>query len=250
MADQLFSVTIPDGTIAFMERTVGKASTRQAMYQAVKRTTAAAKRQIMKAVTADVNINAKYVTRAIRSTVLGGSKDGGEAPEGVVRISGKSIPLVAFHPTYDKAHGITVIMVKSKGPLILRHAFFANTRNMKMFDLVVDAGYSEGEAKDASFDGGHKGVFTRKEKVGAAFSLDSRKLATKAQYYGRLPIQEEKGPNLATIIGPEKLTATGENVMAGLRETLRVNLQSQLDRFLNQKKGAGVQLPEGNSNGG
>jgi len=247
MADQLFSVTIPDGTIAFMERTVGKASTRQAMYQAVKRTTAAAKRQIMKAVTADVNINAKYVTRAIRSTVLGGSKDGGEAPEGVVRISGKSIPLVAFHPTYDKAHGITVIMVKSKGPLILRHAFFANTRNMKMFDLVVDAGYSEGEAKDASFDGGHKGVFTRKKAEGTG---SSGRRVTKAGYYARLPIQEEKGPNLATIIGPEKLTATGENVMAGLRETLRTNLQSQLDRFLNQKKGAGVQLPEGNSNGG
>jgi hypothetical protein len=223
MAEPLLIITIPQPQIDFLSTLLGKATVRRAMYQAVKRTTTTGKNLVRDAVEEDTTLQRKYINRAI-SSKISTDEEGGDA-SGTISVSGKSIPMVGFQHT-EGPGGVSVVMTRSRGPLLLRHAFLARVR---------------------SNDGNHLGIMTRKAAAeafgGRVVGEGAKRAINKRGYFSRLPMQEEKGENLMTIVGRDKLTATGAKIMSGLAFTLKANLQGQLDRFLNQKKGEGVQLP-------
>lgn len=210
-----FSITIPADQIEFLQKTIGQQSTRQASYQAVKRTTSAARGVMRDTIGENVDVDLKYVDRAVSSKLI---TTDASLTEGVITVSAKSIPLIGFHPTAGPG-GVTVVLTRSLGPVVLRHAFSATV---------------------SANGGNHRGIMTRKAATEAAAGRG--RTVTKRGFFGRLPIKELKGPDIVSLIGEQNLTVTGEQVIRGLQGVFLKNLQSQMDRFLNQKKGTGIQL--------
>lgn len=224
-----FSITISPEQIAKLEAAIGKQSTKQAIYQAVLRTTRAGTTIFRKRITEKLYLDQKYITRAITTDVRGLSRDSAEAV-GHIRVSAEPIPIVAYQDRKaGKQGGITVVISKDRPPLYLRHAFYARVGT-----------------------GGHVGIFFRAEGRDKSagkerFIVSGGRIAqrykhggklTASGYARRLPMEEKFGPSVVDAYGDKVLTTMGQQINVDLQETLVKNLQSQLDRFQGGAGGA------------
>lgn len=219
----LLSISIPQAQVDKLEAAIGKETARRAIYQAVFRTTRAGATIIRKRVQEELQVDSKYINRAITIRV-DNSMDKADAT-GHIIVSPKLIPLVGYGDRKaGKQGGITIVVSKDRPPIYLRHAFYATVR--------------------AGDDGTHKGIFMRakgRDKSGGKVmkgTFNHLKVGkyqggklTAAGYARRLPMEEQFGPSVVDAIGPDKLTTLGQAIHADLAQTLQKNLESQISRF-------------------
>jgi hypothetical protein len=179
-----------------------------AQFQAVKRTTTFAERQVKKEVREQTTINKKYVDRVVKSRV---SRE--DPPLGVVTISQRLVPAVGYKHTASKRSGVTVSPTKGKPTIRLKHGFKARARSPQ-----------QGEG------GGHVGIFLRGKRLpskGPNVGKKRYKL-TKRGFAGRLVIEEQFGPSVLDIVSVPGIRA---KLVTAISDVLDKNVRSQIDRF-------------------
>jgi hypothetical protein len=218
----LLSISIPQAQVDKLEAALGKATTRQAVYQAVYRTTRAGATIIRKRVQENLVLDSKYINRAIKIRI--DNSMGKADATGHITISPELIPLVGYQDGGDGKSGITVVISKNRPPLVLKHAFYARVTNK-------DGKSHKGiflRAKGRDISGGKvmKGTY-KHLKVGR---YEGGRL-TKRGYARRLPMEEQFGPSVVDALGPDLQTTIGKEAALDLAETLQKNIESQLKRF-------------------
>jgi hypothetical protein len=183
---------------------------RQAMYQAVKRTTKTGGTQINRRVRAEINITKKYADRAIRVF-----DPKGDNPVGVVSIARRSIPLIAYRPRVSKRGGVLAVLTKGKPALRLRHAFKATVKTK-----------GEGDEHD-----GHLGIFGRARHLPTKGPNAGKGKLTPRGFAGRLAIKQAYGPSVLSVLGEQGTTKVAQEELAKLHDVLLKNLDSQIARF-------------------
>lgn len=197
------SITASASDLSAARRALSEKQFKQAIYQAVTRTARTMTVQLRKATQEKLAINAKYVRRAID---WHSEPDGQGGTAGIIDVQRQGVPLVAYKVKGSRA-GIFALMDRDRGPLELRHAFFANVTGPLPGGIV---------------SGGHKGVFTREKGVSNTGRLTER------GYAPRLPIREVLG---VPVIAAVEDQVTRDQFVRDTRIALRKNLLSQIDRF-------------------
>lgn len=223
-----FTVGIPDDQVKHLEATLGTATAKRAMYQAVLRTTRAGTGIVQRCVKERMMLDQKYIKRVVRSEVKGGDL----TTEGAIIIENEPIPLIAYGDrTAGQQGGVTVIISKNRLPLYLRHAFIATVgkgRHKGIFFRAKGRDRSAGTEKQYNT----RNFFNERYKEGGRL--------TKTGYARRLPIEEQYGPSVVDVFGEGELKTIGETILADVQQTLQKNIQSQMDRFMGRKKGQAV----------
>lgn len=231
-----FSISIPEDQVTEIEQRIGRQSTKQAIFQAVFRTTRAGVVIVRKRVQEKLAISQKYITRVVRVQMRGGDF----GAQGHILVTNESVPIAAYPAVKIGMQGppeagqksvpgggLLVTMSRDRPPVFFRHAFFARVGT-----------------------GRHKGVFWRAEGRDSSGTL--REIATHRTlrthkyeggrltargYARRLPIEQVFGATVAETIGVEEFTKVGELIRDDLAAKLAENMNSQFDRFLGRKKG-------------
>lgn len=217
-----FAITIPPDQVKKLEAAIGPKATKQAMYQAVLRTTRAGTTIFKTRIREKLNLDTKYINRVIETKVQGESL---ESPDvrGTIIVKHELIPMVAYADRKaGKQGGVTVVMGKGKLPVYLRHAFYATVGVGKHKGIFFRA---EGRDKSA----GKERFIITGGRVGKRYKHGGR--LTPTGYARRFPIEEKFGPSVVDAFGVDALTATGQQIIADLGATLEKNIQSQLNRF-------------------
>jgi hypothetical protein len=181
------------------------AQLRKAQFQAIKRATnkgtTIARKEVQKVLT----INAKYVKRAVTTQLE--IRDP-EPPVGIVRISRRRLPAIAYNPSVSK-RGVRFRTWKDRPARVFPHAFKAtvNKQNAKVEDEF------------------HTGIFIRTRHVSA--NPKAGKLTPKG-FAGRLAIKQLMAPSVESAV---ELPKVGQAVYDGLAGEMDKQLNSQIDRF-------------------
>ncbi len=175
-----------------LEEALNPKQLKQAVYQAIKRTTTTGTVAVRKIVREKTYISAKYANRAVKTRM--------EGNEGVITISQKLVPLIGYKVSATKKMGVVAQVSKDRPPIILRHAFKGRVR--------------------AGEDGGHIGIFQRQKLSGPK--------ATPRGIAQRLPIAEQFGPSVLQLID---VPQTFKELTVNLEDTLQKNIDSQISRF-------------------
>lgn len=207
------SIQVSDEAIQWLKGALPAKQVRQALFQAVKRTTKTGATQINRRVRAEINISKKYADRAIRVF-----DPKGDNPVGVVSISRRSIPLIAYRPRVSKRGGVRVTIGKGKPAVVFRHAFKATVR-------------TKGEA---GVHDGHEGIFGRTRHLPTKGRNAGKGKLTPRGFAGRLAIKEAMGPSVLSVLGEQGTTRVAQEELAKLHDVLQKNLDSQVNRFLNR----------------
>lgn len=186
---------------------------RKALFQAVKRTTDRGRNIARKEIMGQLKILKKYVDRSITTQL--DIRDPAP-PLGIIRISRRQLPLIAYKPTGGGMRkggkgGIRVKVWKDRGPLRFSHGFAAtvNKQNAKTDDEF------------------HRGVFIRTRHLSPAERGRGRKLTPKG-FAGRLAIKQLMGPSAESAV---ELEPVAKAVYDGLTGEMDKQVQSQIDRF-------------------
>jgi hypothetical protein len=205
------NISMNEAQLARLRADLSPQQVKQAQFQAIKRTTAFAAREVQDVVKAETYINTKYVRRVVTSKV---SKS--DSPFGTVTISQRLVPLIAYRVTASKRGGVTAYLAKNRAPIRLRHAF-----KRRVFSAE----------QAAQGDTGHVGIFLRARHLPTkGRNVGNRRLKiTRRGFAGRLAIEEQFGPSVLNLVEqPKLLGAITDEVTVQLEK----NTQSQLDRFL------------------
>lgn len=205
------NITMNDAQLARLRADLTPQQVKQATYQAIKRTTAFAAKEVRDVVQEKTYLNTKYARRVISSKV-----SRSEPPFGIVTISHKLVPLIGYRTTATKRGGVTAYLSKDRPPIRLRHAF-----KRRVFSVE----------QAAQGDTGHMGIFLRARHLPSkGRNAGNRRLKmTRKGFAGRLAIEEQFGPSVLDLVEqPKLLGAITDEVTVQLER----NIQSQLDRFL------------------
>ncbi len=204
--------TINEAQLARLKADLSPRQVKQAQFQAIKRTTAFAARQVQDKVQEETYINKKYVRRVVIATA-----PKGEPPVGKVTISQKLVPLIGYRVSATKKNGVIAYVSRDRPPIFLRHGFKAFV-------------FSKQQAEQGSTVG-HTGIFVRTRHLPTKGpNAGNKKLKlTPRGFAGRLSVEEQFGPSVLNLVEqPKLLGAITDEVNAQLEK----NIQSQLDRFL------------------
>lgn len=179
---------------------------RRALFQAVKRPTNRGTVTVQRRAQKKVNIQSKYLKRAIRTKLDIRDPD---PPVGSIIISQKRLPLIAYRPTVSKRMGVTARIRKDKPPLKFGHAFKA-TVNRQNANVPEDL---------------HEGIFIRTRHLSS--NPRAGKLTPKG-FAGRLAIKQLFGPSIHSVIDIPEVT---EGIEADIAAQMTTALNSQIDRF-------------------
>jgi hypothetical protein len=180
---------------------------RQALFQTIKRTTNKGTRIVQDEVQEYLNISSKYVKRAVKTQI---EPRDPAPPIGIIRISRRGLPLIAYKPSVTKRGGVTAKVWKDRPPLRFSHGF-KGTVNYQ--NATTDAEL-------------HTGVFIRTRHASRG-NKEAHKLTPKG-FAGRLAIKQLMGPS---VEGAVELTKVSNAVYVGLQGEAEKQLQSQIDRF-------------------
>jgi hypothetical protein len=201
------SISISDSQFAKLSAELNPKQLKQAMFQAIKRTTDYARTKVRSTVKDKTYMRPKYINRAVNSKV---SKS--DPPEGLITISQRLVPLIAFKATVGKRGGARVHISKDKPAILLRHAFRARVKS-----------YNQ-KAEDA----GHLGIFLRSKHLPTKGPNMGKGKIGKHGRAWRLAIEEQFGASVLNLVEvPTVIAAIGADV----QNQLEKNVQSQLDRF-------------------
>jgi hypothetical protein len=213
---------IPAETRSKLEQILKPAQLRRAEFQVVKRTTAQLAKLVRAEVRQQITIASKNTKRAI---IVAEPK--GDPPVGKVIVSGKRIPMVAFkHQPWRTMKGVTsggvsITVRKDWPPIVLRHAFIANVKqiNAKSLETVGHVGIFL-RSRHAPTKGFNAGLRDR-------FGHPKYKL-TPEGFAGRLSIEQEFGPSIAKLLSiPAVLNRIEFDAAAYMMKVA----QGQIDRF-------------------
>ena len=217
------SISIDPAQLAEMRRVLDPKQFKQAQYQAVRRTTNAARRIVENVVTEKVNLTRKYARRAVTSRVA--SENG--VNTGAVTITQRPIPLIGYRPKVSKRGGVTVTISLDRAPVFFRHAFKATVRTLEQ--VIADEEFE-----------GHTGIFQRARGVGEFRGAGgNRRGVTPEGFAHRLPIKELRGPSVLDVV---EIPDVEKRVTEELGDALSRNVQSQIDRFVKSKQAAAEQV--------
>jgi hypothetical protein len=206
--------SIDPAQLAELQASLSPKQVKQAAYQAVKRTTAAAKRLVQEEVERAVAIDTKYARRRIIA-----SMNRGDIPVGTVSISRRGVPLIGYLDKVSKKGGAVIGIWRDRAALAIRHGFKAR---------MASAAQQEQGAS-------HVGIFLR-ARPGGWRVTDGRMPVKTGRYRGwaaRLAVKEAYGPSIAKVVEVPKVQA---KVESRITDILAKNVQSQLDRFLSRRK--------------
>ena len=200
MPDPFLGVVADSAEIEAVRAALNPRQFRQAMYQAVKRTTDAAKKIVSEQIEGEVNIKMSALARhrATKDAIVTRLSKG-EIPVGEVVISGKPLPMTAFLYKAYKKSGVVVAITQNRSPVILKHAFKQTLKS------------------------GHVGIFLRATKGGKPVP--------------RYPIREVYGPSIPSLV---ERPVIGNPIMEQLAARLHRELESQMDRFTKGGGNAGT----------
>jgi hypothetical protein len=210
------TISVSDEQLATLQAALPPKQVRSALFQAVKRTTKTGATQVNRRVRAEINISKKYADRAIRVF-----DPKGDNPVGVISISRKPIPLIAYRPRVSKKAGVRATISKNKPPVVYRHAFKATVKTKGTDDQHE----------------GHEGIFFRTRHLPTKGKNAGKGKLTPRGFAGRLAIKEAMGPSVLSVFGEAGTTRVASEELAKLHDVLQKNLDSQMDRFLNRRKG-------------
>lgn len=216
MARPFITIEVSEAQRLELEAVLSPAQVRRALFQAVKRTTNTGRTQVNRRVREEINITKKYADRAITSR-----DPAGDNPVGTITISRLPIPLIAYRPRFSKRAGVRVTVSKRKPPIVFRHAFQATVRT---------AG-TEGTHE------GHLGAFARTRHLPTKGPNVGKGKLTPRGFAGRFAIKELMGPSVLSVLGEAGTTKVAQEELAKLHDVLEKNVRSQMDRFLNRRKG-------------
>jgi hypothetical protein len=171
-----------------------------AIRRAVQRTSDAAKTQIARDIGKKVTLKSVFIKKKIKSKVINVT--------GTITIDGSFIPLAAFKASpsiamsqQDNPNGVSVKVYKDKGAIRLKHAFWAEMRNIK---------------KDTGEEIIHSGLFLRRIVNGKAVA--------------RLKINELLGPSMTSVY--ENTSGLSDLVETTAAERLQRELDHQVQYIL------------------
>lgn len=196
-----FLVDIDDRDLAKLREVLGDKRFRQASYQAVSRTTNKVRTQIRKAVKERSYIKQKYITRAVTSQL-----SRGDVPLGIVRVTRQLLPAIAYKTRASKKAGVTIETAPGRGLIQLKHAFKATMKS------------------------GHEGIYLRAKGRGKDINgkRGARKKLTDRGYAQRLPIEEQFGPPVISVVDVPEVIGS---VRLDANREMSAQLRNQLSRF-------------------
>lgn len=208
---QTVNITFNQSQVDRLIASLNPKQLKSAMFQAIKRTTDFAGRQVKATVKAETFMQPKYVNRVVATRV---SKE--NPPVGIVSISQKMVPLIAFKVRASRRRGVTVQVTKSLPPIVLRHAFKATVRSQQQSEKSL---------------AGHVGIFLRSRHLPTKGpNVGNKRLKlTRRGIAGRLAIEEQFGKSVLSLVETPKIIGS---ITSEVTDKLEQNVQSQLDRFL------------------
>ena len=215
MARPFIAIQVSEEQRRELEAVLTPKQVRQALFQAVKRTTKTGRAQVNRRVREEINISKKYADRAITSR-----DPKGDDPVGVITISRRPIPLIAYRPRVSKKGGARVTISKHKPPVAFKH-YFRATVKLKGEDQEHD---------------GHEGIFFRTRHLPTKGKNAGKGKLTPRGFAGRLAIKQAMGPSVLSVFGEDGATKVATEELAKLQAVLQKNIDSQLNRFLNRRK--------------
>lgn len=193
----------------------------RAMFQAVKRTLGKVRTLVKRKIGELTYLKAKYAERAI-----GKPQISGDVPAGVVTISRMPIPAIGYKTSASKRNGATVTFVRGREATRFAHGFKARARSAE---------------QAAQGSEGHTGLFFRASRLPSKGPNNGKyKMVQSGRWAGkraaRFAIQEIMGPPVVDIVDTPTILSRIE--LDG-QEELAKQMDSQVDRFLNRRKGGG-----------
>lgn len=180
---------------AFVFTALGK-DAQKALDAAVRRTTQSGAAEIRRVFGRETNLSSKYRQRAI-TTKFSKTPTG---LEGIIIVSGRQLPLIAYGGRINKRGGLSVSPDKTKAPIV-------ETKNVFKAKM-------KGPLPDGTVSPGHIGYFRRRFVNGKPAP--------------RLPVVEMFGPSAAVL-----LAAFGrdDQIQAFIDKAMGKNIRSQINRF-------------------
>jgi len=217
MADVRVSIQPPEDALRKMREVLTPKQFRQAAWQAVKRTTAKAEKQVENAIAEATTIKKDRAKQGVWSTTTQG-----EIPVGIVAIRRRPLPASYFKHTASKRNGIAAVFMKGGGAVTFAHGFKRT---------VTTAGKSGEHA-------GHVGLFVRAKRLpGKGPNTNTAKMVQSGKYKGqiaaRFTLKEIFAPPLIDIVNGTKIAA---DVTASAGEEMQKQLTSQINRFMKVSK--------------
>lgn len=207
----LFSVSVDKVEEDRVRAVLDPKQYRQAIFQAVLRTTKKIGTAVGKGIKEHSYIKPKYIKRSIFVRVPK-NKSGDVSPEGTVEVKKKRLPLIAFKVRASKKRGVTVQTSPDGAPIVLRHAFKATVRL---------AGTSDEHE-------GHDGIFLRARHLPSKGPHVGKGKLTKRGFAGRFAIAEQFGPSAFFFAS---LPEVKDSIVIDARAEMRKQLTSQVARF-------------------
>jgi len=217
MADTTVIIQPPEAALRRMREVLTPKQFKQAAFQAVKRTTAKAEKQVENAIAEATTIKKDRAKDGVWSTLTKG-----EIPTGIVAIRRRPLPAAYFKHTASKRRGISATFMKGSAPVSFAHGFKRT---------VTTAGKSGEHA-------GHVGLFVRAKKLPSKGpNTKTAKMVQSGKYKGkiaaRFTLKEIFAPPLIDIVNGTKIAA---DVTASAGEEMQKQLTSQINRFMKVPK--------------
>jgi hypothetical protein len=220
MADApVFNIHIDQAKLAELWEILGPNNFRRAATGAINKTIATGKAKITDRIFATLNVKRKAISDVITL------KRATQAElEGKITITGKSIRITDYKGVKLGGGGVTAQFRLDRPPLQFKHAFQA----------IMKAN-----------GGSHTGIFFRTTHLPTKGPNMGKGKLTPQGFAGRLSISELRGPSVLSMLqtssasGAGLATAIAEEEIAKLGVVLEKNIASQVDRFLERKKGDG-----------
>jgi hypothetical protein len=209
------TVTIqpPEALLAQMREQLKPGQFRQAIWQAVKRTTEKGAKQVQAAIAEQTTIRKDKAKDGIKTVLTRG-----DSPIGTITIRRRPLPASYFKTRASKRRGASVQFTRN-GPVVsLGHAFKAT---------VTTAGI-------AGEHGGHIGIFTRAKRLPSKGpNVKRAKMVQSGEYAGKIAAQftlkEIFGPPLIDLVNGTEIAA---QVTKDAGTEMSKQLQSQINRFM------------------
>lgn len=202
-----FLVDLDERDLAKLRELLGEKRFRQAVFQAVNRTTTKVRTKIRAEVKKRSFIKAKYISEAVTSKV-----SRGDVPLGLVRVTRQMLPAIAFKTRASKRQGVTILTGPGRPAIVLRHAFKARVR---------------GNNPEAN-ENGHEGIFLRAKHLPKKGKNKNKGKLTRRGFAGRLAIIQQYGPPAISVVDVPDVIAS---IRFDAEAEMSTQLRNQLSRF-------------------
>jgi hypothetical protein len=213
MPELKVSIQPPEDALRKMREVLTPQQFKQAAFQAVKRTTAKAEKQVENAIAEATTIKKSRAVQGVWSTLTKG-----DVPVGIVAIRRRPLPASYFKHTASKRAGIAAVFTRGGGAVAFGHGF-----KRTVTTAGVDGTHS-----------GHVGLFVRAKRLpGKGPNLASAKMVQSGKYKGqiaaRFTLKEIFAPPLIDIVTGTNIAA---EITASAGEEMQRQLTSQINRFM------------------